>query len=332
MKRLVITGPRQASFDDVDIPECPPDGLLVRANVTAVSTGTEIRVYRFIPVDEDGEWLHGGVRFPDGPIENGYSMVGEVAQVGSDVAYFNVGDRVFCAGTHKEYAISPARDAIKLPDEVTDEQGVFLNILGVGQLGLRHGEPRPGENVAIVGLGVIGLSAIAYCSAFGFRTVGIDFSESRRQVAASMGADLVLDPAGDGLTQHVIDFFDGRGADLVLETASAWPAIQTSLEIVRQDGNVVVVARHTDSPTFNPVGHPYMTTRYTLRASLGYRPNELRWDRTNSMKLTARLIANGSLPVDPMITHEFSWQDLPTVYHRLDQGDTGILGAVIRWR
>ena len=58
MKRLVITGPRQASFDDVDIPECPPDGLLVRANVTAVSTGTEIRVYRYIPVDEDGEWLH----------------------------------------------------------------------------------------------------------------------------------------------------------------------------------------------------------------------------------------------------------------------------------
>ncbi|MCY4528225.1 MAG: zinc-binding alcohol dehydrogenase [Chloroflexi bacterium] len=332
MKRLVITGPRQASFDDVDIPECPPDGLLVRANVTAVSTGTEIRVYRFIPVDEDGEWLHGGVRFPDGPIENGYSMVGEVVEVGSDVADFNVGDRVFCAGTHKEYAVSPACDTIKLPNEVTDEQGVFLNILGVGQLGLRHGEPQPGENVAIVGLGVIGLSTLAFCSAFGFRTIGIDYSQIRRDVADTIGADLVLDPADDGLTQQVIDFFDGRGADLVLETASVWPAIKTSLEIVRQDGNVVVVARHTDSPTFNLVGHPYMTTRYTLRASLGYRANELRWNRMNSMKLTARLIANGTLPVDPMITHEFNWQDLPTVYHRLDQGDSNILGAVIRWR
>ena len=147
-----------------------------------------------------------------------------------------------------------------------------------------------------------------------------------------MRADLVLDPADDGFTQRVIDFFDGRGADLVLETASVWPAIQTSLEIVRQDGVVVVVARHTDSPTFNLVGHPYMTTRYTLRASLGYRPNELRWNRMNSMKLTARLIANGSLPVDPMITHEFNWTDLPDVYARLDQGDSDILGAVIRWR
>ena len=332
MKRLVVTGPRQASFDDVDIPECPPEGLLVRANVTAVSTGTEIRVYRYIPVDEDGEWLHGGVRFPEGPLENGYSMVGEVVEVGSDVEDFRVGDRVFCAGTHKEYAVTPARDTLKLPDEVTDERGVFLNILGVGQLGLRHGEPRPGENVAIVGLGVIGLSALAFCSAFGFPTVGIDFSESRREVANAMRADLVVDPSDEGLTERIIDFFDGRGADLVLETASVWPAIKTSLDIVRQDGNVVVVARHTDSPTFNPVGHPYMTTRYTLRASLGFRPTELRWNRMNSMKLTSRLIANGSLPIDSMITHEFNWNDLPDVYARLDQGDTDILGAVIRWR
>ena len=200
MKRLVVTGPRQASFDDVDIPECPPDGLLVRANVTAVSTGTEIRVYRYIPVDEDGEWLHGGVRFPEGPLENGYSMVGEVVEAGSNVEDFRVGDRVFCAGTHKEYAATPARDALKLPEEVSDEHGVFLNILGVGQLGLRHGEPQPGENVAIVGLGVIGLSALAFCSAFGFRTVGIDFSQSRREVANAMRADLVIDPADEGFT------------------------------------------------------------------------------------------------------------------------------------
>ena len=156
-------------------------------------------------------------------------MVGEVVELGRDVTDFKVGDRVFCAGTHKEYAVTPARDTLKLPDEVSDERGVFLNILGVGQLGLRHGEPQPGENVAIVGLGVIGLSALAFCSAFGFRTVGIDLSQSRRDVADAMRADLVLDPSDDGLTRRVIDFFDGRGADLVLE-------------------NRIRLARHPDLP------------------------------------------------------------------------------------
>lgn len=327
-----MTGPRQAGFDEVHIPPCPPDGLLVRARVTAVSTGTEIRVYRYVPVDDKGEWLHGGVRFRKGPLENGYSMVGEVVEVGADVTAFDVGDRVFCGGTHKEYAATPATEAVKLPEEVSDERGVFLNILGVGQLGLRHGEPRPGENVAIVGLGVVGLSALAFSSAFGFRTVGIDLSEKRREVADAMGADLVANPSDDDLRSRVVDFLDGRGADLVLETASAWPAIQTSLDIVRQDGTVVVVARHVDAPTFNLVGHPYMTKRFTLHASLGYRPNDHRWNRMTSMKLTVRLLASGRLPIGPMITHEFRWDELPEVYARLDGGDADILGAVIRWR
>ena len=332
MKRLVVTGPKQAVFEDVESPKCPDDGLLVRANVTAVSTGTEIRVYRYIPVDSEGRWLHGGMPFPEGPLENGYSMVGEVVEVGGNVQEFSLGDRVFLAGTHKEYATTPANEAIKLPDNVSDERGVFLNILGVGQLGLRCGEPRPGENIAIVGLGVIGLSALAYCSAFGFRTVGIDFSGKRRATASAMGADLVVDGGDDGFEQRIIDFFEGAGADLVVETASVWPAIRTGLEIVRDDGTIVVVARHTDVPDFNPVGHPYMNKRVSIRSSIGYRPHDHRWDRTTSMKLTVGMLAKKRLPIDPMITHEFRWDELPEVYARLDQGDADILGAVIRWR
>ena len=332
MKRLIITGPRQAEFDEADVPSCGRDELLVRARVTAVSTGTEIRVYRYIPVDEDGEWLHGGVRFPDGPLENGYSMVGDVIEAGAAVKGFRAGDRAFCGATHKEYAAVSALDAVKLPQEVSDERAVFLNILGVGQLGLRHGDPTPGENIVIVGLGVVGLSALAFCSAFGFRTVGIDIDDRRRTIAAEMGADLVVDPSDPGMQDRVVAFLDGRGADLVLETASVWTAVETALDVVRQDGTVVVVARHVDSPAFNPVGHPYMSKRFSLRASLGYRPNDMRWNRTNSMALTARLLAEGKLNIDPMITHEFRWNELPEVYAHLDRGDRDILGAVIRWQ
>ena len=332
MKRLIITGPRQAEFDEADVPSCGRDELLVRARVTAVSTGTEIRVYRYIPVDEDGEWLHGGVRFPDGPLENGYSMVGDVIEAGAAVKGFRAGDRVFCGATHKEYAAVSALDAVNLPQEVSDERAVFLNILGVGQLGLRHGDPTPGENIVIVGLGVIGLSALAFCSAFGFRTVGIDLDDRRRTIAAEMGADIVVDPSDPGMQERVVAFLDGRGADLVLETASVWTAVETALDVVRQDGTVVVVARHVDSPAFNPVGHPYMSKRFSLRASLGYRPNDMRWNRTNSMALTARLLAEGKLNIDPMITHEFRWNELPEVYAQWDRGDRDILGAVIRWQ
>ena len=55
MKRLLVTGPSQSGFAEAPMPECGPDQLLVRATITTISTGTEIRVYRNIPVDDDGE-------------------------------------------------------------------------------------------------------------------------------------------------------------------------------------------------------------------------------------------------------------------------------------
>ena len=332
MKRLIITGPRQTSFEEVEMPACPPDGLLIRARLTAVSIGTEIRVYRWIPVDDEGKYLHGGMLFPDGPVENGYSMLAEVVEVGPQVTGFAPGDRVFTSSTHKEYDAVPAGRAMKVPASLKDEHAVFLNIIGVGLIGLRDGKPGPGENIAVVGLGPIGLSALAYSVAFGFRTVALDFSAQRRAIATQMGADLALDPREEGAIQRVVEFCGGQGADVVLEAASSWKAIRLSMDIARTDGSVVVVARHTDKPDYNPVGHPYLSKRLNMRTSYGYDPDGGRWDRARSLAMTLEMLEKGSLPIDPMITHRFRWDELPDVYARLDRGDTEVVGAVIEWR
>ena len=152
-------------------------------------------MFRWIPVDDEGTMLHGGMPFPDGPTENGYSMVAEIVEVGADVEDFSVGERVFLGETHKEYAAVRASDVLKLPDSIPTEQAVMLNLLGVAHIALRTGEPAPGENVAVVGLGVIGQSAVAWCRAFGFRTVGIDMDGGRLEVARAMGANAVASPA-----------------------------------------------------------------------------------------------------------------------------------------
>ena len=331
MKRLVVTGPRQVEFQDVPVPECPRDGVLARAIATAVSTGTEIRAYRRIPVDEEGTMQYPGVPFPSGPAECGYSMVAEIVEIGPDAAGLEVGDRVFLGGSHKEYAAAPASDVVKLPDSIPTEQAAMLNLLGVGHIALRTGQPAPGENVAVVGLGVIGQSAVAWCRAFGFRTVGIDLDRGRLEIARAMGVHSAASPADADFRSRIDEVFDGEGADMVIEAASSWRAIRTGMDIARRDGRVVVTATHVDRPDYNPVGHPYLSQRITLNTAYGYEDPGWRWDRDRCLRLTMDMLSRGRLTIEPMITHRVPWHQLPDIYHRLDQGDLTILGVVIDW-
>ncbi len=163
MKRLLITGPRQVSFDECAEPKCPAGGVLVRAQLTAISSGTELRVYRAQPVDEEGRYLHENVPF-ELPTENGYSMVGEVIACGGTVADalgtpLSIGDRVFLATTHREMVVAPADSVFRVPDDIPSERAVFLNIVEVAHAALRSGAPHLGDDVAVVGQGVIGLVA-----------------------------------------------------------------------------------------------------------------------------------------------------------------------------
>ena len=330
MKQLLITGPREAEFREVPRPEVPPEGLLVRARLTAVSTGTELRVYRAVPVDAAGKFLHERVPF-ELPTTNGYSMVGEVVEVGGEVQGFAPGDRVFVPAPHGEYAAVDAAAAVKLPAEVSDEQAVLLSILEVAHIALRRGDPAPGENVAIVGQGVIGLSALAYCRAFGLRTAVVDREAARLRIARSMGADLAVCPDEADSVEQVLGLFHGQGADLVLEAASSWTAVETGMRLARTDGRLVVVSRHTELPRFNPVGHPWLGKRLSLLTSYGYPPPGSRWDRGRSIGLTLELLGRGRLDVGPLVTHRVGWEDLPDVYRRLDAGEAAMVGVVLRW-
>jgi len=329
MKRLIITAPRQAAFEDVDLPRCSSNGVVVRAMVTAISTGTELRVFRAIPVDEAGKFLHERVPFQF-PMENGYSMVGEVVEVGADVTKVTTGDRVFARAPHKQFAAVDETMVTPLPRTIPDDEAVMLSILEVAHKALRQGNPPVGGNVAIVGQGVVGLSLTAYVSAFGLRTAVLDTQPFRLEVAKQIGARLATTP-GDEASRQIIELFDNDGADVSFEAASNWNGIRAAMELTRTDGKVVIVSRHTDDPDFNPVGHPFLGKRLNILTTYGYPSDDHRWSYRRSVDLTVDLLAEQRLNVRPMLTHRFSWEELPEVYRRMDEDDASILSAVIDW-
>ena len=330
MKRLLVTGAKQVAFDEAEQPLCSDDAVVMRAELTAISTGTELRVYRAIPVDEAGQFLHERVPFQF-PTENGYSMVGQVVEVGAHVKSVGVGDRVFAAAAHKEFAAVPAESVTRLPDSIPDDEAVMLSILEVAHKALRQGNPPAGSNVAIVGQGVVGLSLLAYAVAFGFRTAVLDVSPERLEISKQLGAQLAVSPSAEGALDQVLDLFDGEGADVAFEAASHWSAVRTAMEVTGIDGTVVLVSRHTATPGFNPAGHPYLGKRLNLVTTYDYPSVGHRWSRHRSVGLTVDLLARQQLKIRPMLTHRFSWRDLPEAYRRLDQGERSIAAAIIEW-
>lgn len=330
MQRLLVYGPRQAAFEEAPDPVCGPDDVLVRALNTAISPGTELRVYRAIPVDDAGQFLHETVPFVL-PTENGYSMVGMVEQAGPQVKNVTLGQRVFLPATHRSRVAMAAERVTVLPDAVTSETAVFLSILEVAHLGLRRGTPQPGEYVAILGLGVIGLGMLAFATRFGLRTVAIDPNPARLELARSMGAHLAISPQEPDCVKRVQDYCGGRGPDLVLEAASSWEAVRTGLQIAAPEARLVLVSRHTQRPEFNPAGHPFLGKKLTILTSYGYPADGHRWDRRNSQRFTLELLARGELPIEPMITHRYHWRELPEVYRRLDAGELSMVGVVLDW-
>ena len=146
MNKLVITGPNKAEFIETDIPRINESQILVKTICTAISTGTEIRVYRGISIDATNKLMFPKISW-DYPVENGYSTVGEIVEIGNEINDYKIGQRVFTGETHKQYAACNPVDVYKIPDDISNENAAMLNILQVGHLALRSANPSFGENV-----------------------------------------------------------------------------------------------------------------------------------------------------------------------------------------
>jgi threonine dehydrogenase-like Zn-dependent dehydrogenase len=327
MRALRITAPSEAAVMDCPEPTLTPDGVLVRARCTAISVGTEMRQYRDERVAQN----------PAGfPRANGYSMVGLIEAVGAEVAGLTVGQRVFVMMPHDALVVVPSGQVYSVPDGAPDAQAVFTTLCEIGLHALRRGSPSLGENVAIIGQGIIGLATLAVARAWGLRTIALDLDTRRLAYARAMGADLVVNPRDADYEARIAAFCGPEGVDLVVEAASSWRAIQTAYRIVRPRGCISVVARHTDVPDFNPIEDGMMTKEVLFTTSYAHPvmdapPDLLRWTRPRDNQLLLEMFGKGRIDIGPAITHRIAPEEIPAIYQRLHEGDASIAGVVVEW-
>ncbi len=273
----------------------------------------------------------------DQPMALGYSSAGTIVALGSNMQGFKVGQRVACAGggyaVHAEYAVVPRNLLTPLPKSVDFESAAFATLGAIAMHGFRLAEPQIGENVAVIGLGLLGLLAIQIADAAGCNVLGIDLDPKRVALASSLGR---FDTAQRGLEavtrQKAVDsssaFTTHRGFDVVLicaDTPSNDP-VELAGVIARDRARVVA----TGAVGLNIPRKIYYEKELSFINSRSYGPGRydssyeedgkdyplgyVRWTEGRNLESVVELMASGKLKVQPLITHRFPIEKAAAAY------------------
>lgn len=342
MKIAILQGPRDLRIEDqpLDTSRLGSDEIWIKTHISALKIGTDRGNY------EGAEQVPGA---PDYPRWVGDSNLGVIQGVGSNVTRFQVGDRVVTRQPHQsEYITTQHVSIVKVPDGVRDEDAVYAHLYALSAHCYRKAHFQPGENVAVVGVGVLGLGAVALGPLFGARVVALANSPLRLEMAAQMGAHAGFLSSDPDLQAKLDEFTEGHGIDLVILTANPWPAYRTALEIVRTNGRVSIVSllgRGESDLQFNPLS---MELFYTKGISLvavsgpaGYLyPDDashpmLMQDRFTADRSAAHvlsLMADGRLEPKRLITHRFHYSQMAAAYEMAYHREKSMLGVIFDWQ
>jgi len=333
MDRIVLHGPSDLRIEREPEASGPPGPreIDVQTLMTALSNGTELSAYtgRYGPAFYGWPFAY--------PCSMGYQNLGRVVAVGRDVTDIACGDLIYSLKPHCEYhRLAPGDLYWKIPETAPLEATTFTYLIGLGLQALRRSGLVVGERVAVVGLGPIGLATVMLAHRFGSPVLGVDVAPERRTLADRIGADLTLDPTAGQFSGMGREFATASGIDLVVETAGTWPALQVAAELIRPEGRITIVALHPDSALFNPVGELFYKKLYTLISSsyppaADYPSERVRFTLRRTCDDIIRYFSAGVLPYHCAITDSVHYTDLPSIYHRLADGDLSIAGVLIRW-
>ncbi len=334
MKIAVLHGPRDLRIEEQPLDtDLGPTQIHVETEISALKIGTDRGNY------EGAERVPGA---PDYPRWVGDSNLGVVRAAGSDVTRIQVGDRVVTRAPHQsEYVVDEAASVVRVPEGVDPEDAVWAHLYTLSAHCYRKAWFTPGENVAVVGLGVLGLGAVALGPFFGARVVGLGNHPARLGMATDMGAEAAWLSDDPDLEARLDEFTGGAGIDLVILTANPWPAWRTACDVVRDNGRVSVVAlpgRGEEPLDFNPVGMERFYNKGIALVAVSGRGGYLfpaaegdRFDAVRACEHTLSLMKRGLAP-SRLITHRLPYARMAEAYEMIYRREKGMLGVIFQWQ
>jgi threonine dehydrogenase-like Zn-dependent dehydrogenase len=351
-KQVIIHAPFDVRLDDAPAPTQPLGEfeILVRTEVSALSPGTETRIYTGL----ESQRFAYRVRYP---FHLGYNNVGRILAIGQKVQGYRVGQRIFTRMPHlSDYVVAErvvehtrggtdsnvpqSYDVIApVPDNVSSEHAVFTHLFVLGFNALHRGQYRFGENVVIIGLGIVGLGAVCMARAAGASVAAIGNSAARLEVARRMGADEVW-LAGDDDRGRAARFGGGAGIDLVILCTDSWSAMKTATEIARRNSRIAVLGfpgvgqGPIPFDPFEPADFYNKSLSYiavSWMPSDDYPPEYQRFTVKRMYRHILDLMSRTRIDLTPVVTHHFPIEQIRDAFDLVLSKDKSAIGIVFDW-
>jgi alcohol dehydrogenase len=344
MKAIVYHGPGLKAWEEVPKPTIvDTTDAIVRVDAVTIC-GTDLHILKGdVPAVTDGRIL-------------GHEAVGTVEEVGSGVKTVKAGDRVlvscitacgscrYCRegqygqclggggwilghkinGTQAEYVRVPFADTstYPVPAGVSDEQILMMaDILPTGyEVGVLNGKVSPGDVVAVVGAGPIGLAAILGAKLYSpSHIVAIDLADSRLEAAKQFGADLTINNGREDALKLIKEMTDGLGADVSMEAVGVPAAFELAASLVRPGGRIANIGVHGEPATLHL--EELWIKNVTITTGLV---------DTYSTPTLLGLIQSGMINPSPLVTHTFKMEQFEEAYDVFGRAsETGALKVVL---
>ncbi len=310
-----------------------PMEVLVRSEATAVSTGTELSAL----LNTLGQTRY--------PIRPGYTCVGRLERVGSEVHDFAVGDRVFFAGKHASYQRFTHGQSHQwgrlypVPADLDPLDAAMANLARIALTGPDVTELKVGDTVAVFGLGVIGNLAGQLYQQAGARVIGLDPKANRCQAARECGMETVLSVPPQDQQKALEELTGGRGVDVSVDAAGHSAVIITAVECTARFGQVILLGTPRTpwnidiSPALRRVHERGLVMRGAHEWRLpAQQCMETRHSVERNLRKCFELIGRGHLQVAPLRSHVIQPEQIPQAYRGLVSEPNTYSAVVIDWR
>ncbi len=348
MERVVqFTGPRKVEVAEHESEPLPPGHLRVRTRYSGISAGTELTAYRGTNPYLTRTWDPEARLFRDGaagiayPVAGwGYSEVGEVTEVSPESADLPgtpaVGDLVWGIWGHRSEGVVPVERMAghTLPDGLKPLAGAFARVGAIAYNAVLGAEIHLGEDVAVFGQGVIGLLTTRLAQLSGARVTAVDALDVRLAHAREHGAEITLNAREDEVAERVHEATGGRGADSAIEISGAYPALHEALRSVAVGGRVVASGFYQGDGAGLRLGDEFHHNRAQLICSqIGGVPQQLagRWSVERLQQTFLRLVAEGKVEVEALVSHVVPVAEAAEAYTLLDERPAEALQIVLEF-